>query len=175
MQDFFRKILHFSFVCGIISPLRTKTHGPLVKRLRHRPFTAVTWVRFPYGSPIAKGTSSDVPFAIGGPYPNRRSGADLAPQVQIQPHGFAFAGAESASLLASGATREYSGQSPEIPVLVIFRRSGADLAPQMQIQPHGFVFAGAESASSLASGATREYSGQSPEIPVLVLLRADLV
>ena len=25
--------------------------GPLVKRLRHRPFTAVTWVRFPYGSP----------------------------------------------------------------------------------------------------------------------------
>ena len=26
-------------------------HGPLVKRLRHRPFTAVTWVRFPYGSP----------------------------------------------------------------------------------------------------------------------------
>ena len=26
-------------------------HGPLVKRLRHRPFTAVTWVRFPYGAP----------------------------------------------------------------------------------------------------------------------------
>ena len=25
-------------------------YGPLVKRLRHRPFTAVTWVRFPYGS-----------------------------------------------------------------------------------------------------------------------------
>ena len=25
--------------------------GPLVKRLRHRPFTAVIWVRFPYGSP----------------------------------------------------------------------------------------------------------------------------
>ena len=27
--------------------------GPLVKRLRHGPFTAVTWVRFPYGSPNA--------------------------------------------------------------------------------------------------------------------------
>ena len=27
-----------------------KYHGPLVKRLRHRPFTAVTRVRFPYGS-----------------------------------------------------------------------------------------------------------------------------
>ena len=26
-------------------------YGPLVKWLRHRPFTAVTWVRFPYGSP----------------------------------------------------------------------------------------------------------------------------
>ena len=26
--------------------------GPLVKRLRHRPFTAVTRVRVPYGSPI---------------------------------------------------------------------------------------------------------------------------
>ena len=26
------------------------TEGPLVKRLRHRPFTAVTGVRFPYGS-----------------------------------------------------------------------------------------------------------------------------
>ena len=25
--------------------------GPLVKWLRHRPFTAVTWVRVPYGSP----------------------------------------------------------------------------------------------------------------------------
>ena len=26
-------------------------YGPLVKWLRHRPFTAVTWVRVPYGSP----------------------------------------------------------------------------------------------------------------------------
>ncbi len=35
---------------------RFKSHrryhfGPLVKRSRHRPFTAETWVRFPYGSP----------------------------------------------------------------------------------------------------------------------------
>ncbi len=29
--------------------------GPLVKRLRHGPFTAVTWVRFPYGSPQKSG------------------------------------------------------------------------------------------------------------------------
>ena len=26
-------------------------HGPMVKRSRHRPFTAVTGVRFPLGSP----------------------------------------------------------------------------------------------------------------------------
>ncbi len=30
------------------------TNGPLVKRLRHRPFTAESWVRFPYGSPYYK-------------------------------------------------------------------------------------------------------------------------
>ena len=29
-------------------------YGPLVKWLRHRPFTAVTWVRVPYGSPDLK-------------------------------------------------------------------------------------------------------------------------
>ena len=29
--------------------------GPLVKRLRHRPFTAVTRVRIPYGSPLYVG------------------------------------------------------------------------------------------------------------------------
>ena len=32
--------------------IRLPLPGPLVKRLRHRPFTAVTWVRFPYGSPL---------------------------------------------------------------------------------------------------------------------------
>ena len=30
---------------------RSYSFGPLVKRLRHRPFTAVTGVRFSYGSP----------------------------------------------------------------------------------------------------------------------------
>ena len=34
--------------------IRLPLPGPLVKRLRHRPFTAVTWVRFPYGSPNRK-------------------------------------------------------------------------------------------------------------------------
>ena len=31
----------------IVRSLKTKTFGSLVKRLRHRPFTAVTRVRFP--------------------------------------------------------------------------------------------------------------------------------
>ena len=34
--------------------VKNKHQGPLVKRLRHRPFTAVTWVRIPYGSPQTK-------------------------------------------------------------------------------------------------------------------------
>ena len=32
------------------SPTRGVFYGPMVKRLRHRPFTAVTRVRFPLGS-----------------------------------------------------------------------------------------------------------------------------
>ena len=38
---------------GSVSPVIPSANkdGPLVKRLRHGPFTAVTWVRFPYGSP----------------------------------------------------------------------------------------------------------------------------
>ena len=35
------------------SPI-SATNGPLVKRLRHRPFTAVTGVRFSHGSPKRK-------------------------------------------------------------------------------------------------------------------------
>ena len=38
--------------------------GPLVKRLRHGPFTAVTWVRFPYGSPKQKGVQKHSFFVL---------------------------------------------------------------------------------------------------------------
>ena len=41
------------------------TNGPLVKRLRHRPFTAESWVRFPYGSPSLRWTPSGVPKPNG--------------------------------------------------------------------------------------------------------------
>ena len=39
-------------------------NGPVVKRLRHRPFTAVTRVRFPSGSPKQKGALYVLLFAL---------------------------------------------------------------------------------------------------------------
>ena len=46
------------------------TNGPLVKRLRHGPLKAETWVRFPYGSPAKqKGHSCECPFCFAdNPY-----------------------------------------------------------------------------------------------------------
>ena len=43
-------------------------YGPLVKRLRHRPFTAVTRVRFSYGSPHKKGVHMDSFFVSCAPH-----------------------------------------------------------------------------------------------------------
>ena len=44
----------------MISDLWKLTHGygPLVKRLRQRPLTPLTWVRFPHGSPFLGKKSS---------------------------------------------------------------------------------------------------------------------
>ncbi len=39
-------------------------YGPLVKRLRHRPFTAVTGVRFPYGSFLVAMRPRETPVPI---------------------------------------------------------------------------------------------------------------
>ena len=44
-QTFYRAVAH---ICSV------KSYGPMVKRLRHRPFTAVTGVRFPHGSPCRR-------------------------------------------------------------------------------------------------------------------------
>ena len=41
-----------------VLPPQPNKYGPLVKRSRHRPFTAVTGVRFPYGSPLSWDYSS---------------------------------------------------------------------------------------------------------------------
>ncbi len=54
-------------------------YGPLVKRLRHRPFTAVTWVRFPYGSP--KNTAEKDTFSAVFFYPSRRLGISSPHEV----------------------------------------------------------------------------------------------
>ena len=57
-------------------------YGPLVKRLRHGPFTAVTWVRFPYGSPKHPALKGAGCFSL---YPSglgRRTGIEqLVPAV----------------------------------------------------------------------------------------------
>ncbi len=65
LKTFFKKGLHFCFFCVIIPPLQK---GPLVKRLRHRPLTAKTWVRFPYGSPKKKRHSSECLFFFADSY-----------------------------------------------------------------------------------------------------------
>ena len=61
--------------------------GPLVKRLRHGPFTAVTWVRFPYGSPKhpalkGAGCFSLYPYGLG-----RRTGIEKLVRPSYVPAG----------------------------------------------------------------------------------------
>ena len=56
--------VHTRQVVGSNPTSATKTLGPLVKRLRHGPFTAVTWVRFPYGSPQIKRIPPRYPFYL---------------------------------------------------------------------------------------------------------------
>ena len=55
----------------VLSPQPFKYYGSLVKRSRHRPFTAVTGVRFPYESPC--GCSSMVEFRPSKPAVRVRS------------------------------------------------------------------------------------------------------
>ena len=43
------------------------TYGPMVKRLRHRPFTAVTRVRVPVGSPTKKHRQNACVFLLVAP------------------------------------------------------------------------------------------------------------
>ena len=67
------------------NPISATTFGPLVKRLRHGPFTAVTWVRFPYGSPAKqKGHSQECPFALLTVHtgPNRTRSRTCASRVR---------------------------------------------------------------------------------------------
>ncbi len=45
-------------------PILRLLYGPLVKWLRHRPFTAVTWVQIPYGSPKTGSKSCSLFFYV---------------------------------------------------------------------------------------------------------------
>ena len=51
LPDFEHKRKHPYQMIGILFYDKKANNGPLVKRLRHGPFTAVTRVRFPHGSP----------------------------------------------------------------------------------------------------------------------------
>ena len=71
---------------------RRHFYGPLVKRLRQRPLTPLTWVRFPYGSPNlvlitmrihlfpyrTQKLSSFVPTILGGRLPGKIGNARSA-------------------------------------------------------------------------------------------------
>ena len=49
-----QSVEHLTFNQGVPRSSRgwITIYGALVKRLRHRPFTAASWVRIPYASPI---------------------------------------------------------------------------------------------------------------------------
>ena len=81
-----------------VLPPQPNKYGSLVKRSRHRPFTAVTGVRFPYESPISCGCSSMVEFwpskpavRVRSPSPAPKwdhSSAGRAPALQAGGHRF---------------------------------------------------------------------------------------
>ena len=68
-----QSVEHLTFNQGVPRSSRgwITNYGPLVKRSRHRPFTAVTGVRFPYESPC--GCSSMVEFRPSKPAVRVRS------------------------------------------------------------------------------------------------------
>ena len=55
-------------------------YGPLVKWLRHRPFTAVTWVQIPYGSPKARVYSFTLVFSF---YTIKLRGGSVEPPLFV--------------------------------------------------------------------------------------------
>ena len=103
--------------------IRLPLPGPLVKRLRHRPFTAVTWVRFPYGSPekfrhVCVGT-----FLYQNPYGNRKAGPEGETNMPVA----YWSGrgrfppdrtSQGRNLTGRGGERSLPGVTKEIPTLV---------------------------------------------------------
>ena len=79
--------------------------GPLVKWLRHRPFTAVTWVRVPYGSPKKIG----VPLELRSFF-NKKTGPSKRPMGLRAANGFRCLKALMSDALLSGLCRPPSQQ-----------------------------------------------------------------
>ena len=85
--------------------------GLLVKRLRRRPLTAKTWVRFPYGSPIKKRTLFWV-FAF-------LLVTRTAIAATAKPYGFESTPSSASSLLGSRRT-----EFPSLPKFVVCANHG---------------------------------------------------
>ncbi len=104
---------------------RVYIYGPFVKRLRHHPFTVVTWVRVPYGSPAKSTPFSVCFFAVCAPYG----------KVE-EPIGFA----RGATELRRHSPRDPLGVS-EIPVRVIFAVARTTWGEPTVRKMHGIFFA----------------------------------
>ena len=95
--------------------VRLPLPGPLVKWLRHRPFTAVTWVRVPYGSPKKAnpnqlcGAGSDL-FIPGSP--RRRSLRTAQKNQSLKTAGFSSAVLRVSSFSPLDPLRGSRGETP---------------------------------------------------------------
>jgi hypothetical protein len=82
---------HLTFNQGVVgsSPTWVTNFGPLVKRLRQRPFTALTGVRVPYGSPSGRlaQLGERLPYKqdVGGSIPSSPTNPSSMPPVPTVP------------------------------------------------------------------------------------------
>ena len=113
--------------------------GPLVKRSRHRPFTAVTGVRFPHGSPF--GSLAQLGEHL--PYKQRVSGSSPLTSTTKTTHEsewFFFLSLETAGF--PGHTRRAALRSVRTAVFFQHRLSGVlELRKRVRLFPGGRFFA----------------------------------
>ena len=138
-------------------------NGPLVKRLRHRPLTAKTWVRFPYGSPTRK----DEHFGVRLFLLPTRAASGAASETQspslakyAPSHGFERAQTSASSLLVSGvalsadAAKRRSDSRILCPAFVT--RTGIERAATMRKNVLFFAFLNFEIDICLKMGYNKE-------------------
>ena len=120
-------------------PLPLFSLGPLVKRSRHRPFTAVTGVRFPHGSPL--GSLAQLGEHL--PYKQRVSGSSPLTSTTKTTHEsewFFFLSLETTGF--PGHTRRAALRSVRAAVFFQHRLSGVlELRKRVRLFPGGRFFA----------------------------------